>query len=219
MENESSAGGPRRWPIVVGIVLAASIVVGLFLASSWQSGVADSRKDEAKSSTATASLLQAAVTEGQAAAQLVRGYVESGDLSAIPQIQDHANKGVENLSKAVAAGGTADLDKIVLSGAGLAEGVGQIVALRQSGDPAGAAGALEQLRPQSEGLFQDLDTAIQTEQDHAASLQSSAKTADDAASWLMLGAIGVGAGAGLAFLVLVGRSLFRRRATGTAYTG
>ncbi len=215
MTDATRSNRSRWWPIVAVFAAAAIIVAGLAGAAAWQDSVSDSRLDDAESHATTASLLQGAGSEGRAAADILRAYVETGDVTLIPQIQSHVDAGVEKLTNALAQGGAADLDQIAVAGTGLAEGAGQIVALRQGGDVAGAAAALERMSPEFEALTLALQDAIQTELDEASSLHTSAETADDTASWLRIAAMAVGAATGLAIIAVLARSVARRRVRGT----
>lgn len=216
MEKGTRTNGSGWWRFVVFFTAAAITVAGLAGAAAWQDSVSESRMDDSESHTATASLLQKAGSEGTAAADLLRNYVEQGDETLIPQIQTHVSAGVEKLTNALAQGGVADLNQIAVDGAGLAEGAGQIIALRQGGDVARAAAALEQMAPEFQALTLALEEAVQIELDEASSLQSSADAADSTASWLGIAAMAAGAATGLAIVVALARFVVRRRVPGAA---
>jgi CHASE3 domain sensor protein len=195
---------------------AAALIVGLVAASSWHNSVADSKTEDAQAFTARATLLEEAGAEGQAAATLLQTYVEQGDQTLLPQIQEHTNNGVDKLTTALAQDGASDITTLAASAAGLVDGSGQVVALRQSGDIAAAAAALQQLSGEFETLTETQNAAIQTERDAAASALSDANSADDVAGYLGLAAIVTGAVTGIAVLFVLGRTVFRRRVPGTA---
>ncbi len=207
-EQTTRTGKPWRLIAFAGAGIVVAALVG---AAIWQGNVSESRAKESEAHAARAANLQNAAQEGAAAAELMRTFVEQGDPALILEIQNHATNGIGFLTTAVAQKGKADLKDVALGGASLADGAGQVIALRQSGDVAGAAATLEAIRPAFAQFSTLLEDAIQVENQEAVSLQNSADSADDASSQLMLAAIIVAAGAGLAALVLVGRSLARRQ--------
>ncbi len=215
-EVRRSASPRRRWVIIGGFALAGILIAILTGASAWQSGIHRSDLDQAESHSVTASLLQEAGQEGEVAAGVLRQYVADGDAALIPEIQSHSTIAVESLTQAVAQGGVADLNRIVVGGAGLADGAGQVIALRLSGDIQGAAAALEGIAPTFEELTIALEDAIALEQLEVSSLQASAATADDVASWLRVAAIAIGAATGLVGAGLILRAVAKRRVPGTA---
>lgn len=197
----------RFWPAVAVIALAAIVAGVLAGASIWQSSVSQSRLDERDDHQATATLLENARAEGAQAAQLLRTYVETGDAKLIAQVQTHATKGIQGLTAAIAQSGDEELNALASDGAKLAEGSGQVVALRQGGDVKGAAAALEAMSPQFEALTTSLDGIVEDEQAQASSLQSSADNADTIASWLLIAAIATAVTAGVVALFVVARGL------------
>jgi hypothetical protein len=202
--------------VLAVFALAAIAIVGLAGMASWQSSVADTKGEDAQRYTARATLLQEAGAEGQAAAELVTTFVSVGDATVLPQVQEHTATGVDKLTSALAMDGESDISQLAVDAAGLVEGSSQIIALRQSGDIAGAAAALEQLGPQFEQLTETQNAAIQTEQAAAASALSDANSADDTSGWLGLAAIVIGSITAVAALFTLGRTVFRRRVPGTA---
>ncbi len=216
MDNANTSAAPRRrWPIIAGFAFAGALVAILVGASAWQSGIHKSDQDKAETHASTAALLQDAGGEAQAAAELLRQYVAEGDATLIPQIQSHSTTAVETLTQAVSQGGSAEMDQIAVAGAGLAKDAGGVVALRLSGDAAGAAAALDQMAPVFDESTTALEDAIALELGEAASLQDSAKTADDFATWLLIAAIAVGAATGLAGAVVFVTAVAKRRVPDT----
>ena len=201
----------RNWGIIGGFLVAGIVVAILAGASAWQAGIHGTRLDEAESHSATASLLQEAGQEGEAAAELLGQYVVAGDATLIPGIQEHSATAVERLTQAVGQGGAADLSPIAVGGAGLADGAGRVIALRLAGDAEGAAAALGEIAPTFEELTGALDAAIAVELQEVSSLQSSADTADDIASWLRVAAIGIGVATGLVGTAFILRAVTKRR--------
>lgn len=214
--NRRTPKSRRAWAIFGGFALAGIVVAILTAASVWQSGTHGSDLDEAESRAATAALLQEAGQEGAVTAELLRQYVAAGDGSLIPEIQDHSATAVGSLTRAVAQGGVADLNEIAVGAAGLADGVGQIIALRASGDAQGAAATLEGVAPTFAELTIALEDAIALELQEVSSLQASADTANGVARWLRLAAIAIGAGTGLVGAGLVLRAVVKRRVPETA---
>jgi hypothetical protein len=214
--DRNSGSGPRVWTALAVFAFAAALIIGLAAAGSWQSGVADSKTDDAQAYTARATLLQEAGAEGQAAATLLQTYVEQGDPTVLPQIQEHTNNGVDKLTAALAQDGASDVTTLAAAATGLVEGSSQVIALRQSGDIPAAAGALQALSGEFDQLTETQNAAIQTEQDAAAAALSDASSADDIAGWFGLAAIVTGVVTGLGLLFVIGRTVFRRRVPGTA---
>jgi hypothetical protein len=204
--------------MIVGALVVAAIIATLVGASLWQNSVSDSRQNDADAHTANATLLQAAGSEGGAAAELLRTYVQNGDETLIPQIQSHASTGVEKLTGAVTGGGSLELRQIAVSGAGLAEGAGRVISLRRQGDVAGAATSLQLMAPDFQALTQGLQKSAQQELNQAASLQNSADSAADIASWLRVAAMAVATVAGLAIFASITRHFLARKASGVGST-
>lgn len=216
MGNMQSESSPRRWPILIGFAVAGLIFAAVLGASFWQSGVADSKRDDAKAYTDRAALLQEAGVEGQAAAVGLQTYVEQGDATLLPQIKGHTDAGVEKLTAALAMSGASDVSGLLSAASDLVDGSSQVVTLRQSGDIAGAAAALEQLSAEFEPLLATQATAIEAEQAAATATLSDADSAEDLAGWLSIVAIVVAAVSGGALLIVLRRVVFRRRVPGAA---
>jgi len=209
--------GTTRWPIVGALIVAGIFVAGLLVgASAWQNSVQDSRKDEAGSHSARAALLQDTVREAGVAAELLAQYVQSGAPELIPEINGHAQVAAQSLTNAVAIQGEADLTEPAVAATGLADGVGQVIALRQNGDLPGAVAVLEKIRPAFQQTVTVLGDAGGLEKAEAASLQKGADSAGSTASWLLTAALVVGGASGLALTVIGVRAVFRRRVSETA---
>lgn len=216
MGNMQTESSPRRWPIFAGFAVAGLIFVAALGASFWQSGVADSKRDDAQAYTDRAALLEGAGVEGRAAAEGLQTYVEQGDVTLLPQIKGHTDAGVEKLTAALAMNGASDVSGLLSAASDLVDGSSQVVTLRQSGDVAGAAAALEQLSAEFEPLIETQQTAIEAEQAAAASTLSDADSAEDVAGWLSIVAIVVAAVTGGALLIVLRRVVFGRRVPGPA---
>jgi hypothetical protein len=219
MGNFGQTSKPRgRWFAIAGFTFGGIVLAALVAATAWQGGVHNSDTSAAESHSTTAAFLQEAGTEAGVAAPLVRQYVETGDAKLVPQIQDHATLAVKGLTSAINEGGVADLTAISVEGGRVAESLGQIIALRQSGNVPAAAAALEQLSPAFEKVTTELQAAVTLELQEVSSLQSSADKADDAAAWLLIASIAWGAALGVAVTAVVARSMFGRRVSKTPST-
>jgi len=216
MSNFGQTSKPHgRWLTIAGFLSAGIVLAVLVAATVWQGNVHKSDTSAMESHSTTAAFLQGAGTEAGIAAPLLLQYVETGDAKLIPEIQDHATLAVKSLTNAINQGGVADLNPIAVEGGRVAEGLAQIIALRQAGDVQGAAAALGQLSPAFAKVTAELEQAVTLELQEVSSLQSSADKADDAASWLLIASIVWGAALGAGVAVLVARSMFGRRVSKT----
>lgn len=219
MSNFGQTSKPQgRWLTIAGFTFAGIVLAVLVAATVWQGNIHKSDTSAMESHSTTAVFLQEAGTEAGIAAPLLRQYVETGDAKLVPQIQEHATLAVKSLTGAINEGGVTDLNPIAVEGGRVAEGLGQIIALRQAGDVQGAAAALEQLSPAFEKVTAEVEEAVTLELQEVSSLQSSADKADDAASWLLIASIVWGAALGVGVTVLVARSMFGRRVSKTPST-
>ena len=216
MSNFERTSKPQvRWLTIAGFTFAGIVLAVLVAATVWQGNVHKSDTSAMKEHSTTAAFLKEAGTQAGIAAPLLRQYVETGDANLAPEIQDHATLAVKSLTSAVTQGGVADLKAISVDGGRLFEGLGQVIALRQSGDVQGAAAVLEQLRPAFDKVKTEVQAAITLELQQVPELQSSADKADDAASWLLIASIAWGAALGIGVTALVARSMFGKRVSKT----
>ena len=212
MSDFERTSQPRgRGLTIAGLIIGGIVLAVLVAATVWQGNVHKSDTSAAETHSNTAALLQETGTEAGVVAPLLQQYVETGDVKLVPQIQEHTTLAVKSLTDAVSQGGVADLSGIAAEGVGLADGLGQIIALRQAGDVQGAAAALEQLSPAFEKVTTELEGAATLELQEASNLQSSADKADDAASWLLIASIVWGAALGVGVTALIARSMFGKR--------
>jgi len=219
MSNYGQIGRPRgRWLTIVGIAFGGIVLAVLVAATVWQGNVHTSDTSAAESHTATATFLQDAGTEAGMAAPLLRQFVETGDAKLVPQIQEHATVAIKNLTAAINEGGVADLTTIATEGTSVSDGLGRVIALRQSGNVPAAAAALEQLSPAFDKVTTEVTAAVTLELKEASKLQSSADKADSAASWLLIASIVWGAALGAGVTALVARSMFGKRVSKTPST-
>lgn len=210
VQTNSSMG---RWFIIAGFLIACAAFAGLIGASVWQSGVHDSKADDAAAFTARATLLEEAGAEGQAAAQLLQTYVEQGDETLLPQVEEHSTVGVQKLTTALAQEGASDVSVLLTSASNLVDGVSQVVTLRQSGDVLGAAAALDSMAAGFDELTETQTAAIQAEQNAAAAALSDADSADSAAASLLYSAIGLGVLIAICAAIIVARAALSRQAS------
>ena len=219
MSNFGQTSKPQgRWLTIAGLTIGGIVLAVLVAATVWQGNVHESDTSAAESHSTTAAFLQGAGTEAGVAAPLVRQYVETGDAKLVPQIQEHATAAVKSLTGAINEGGVSDLTPIAAEGGRVAEALGQVIALRQSGDVPGAAAALQQLSPAFEKVTAELEQAATLEVQEASNLQSSADKADDAASWLLIASIVWGAALAVGVTALIARSMFGKRVSKTPST-
>jgi len=216
MSSFGRTSKPRGWGLTIaGLTIAGTVLAVLVAATVWQGNARKSDTSAMESHATTAAFLQEAGTEAGVAAPLVRRYVETGDVTLIPQIQQHATAAVGSLTGAISEGSVVDLNPIAVEGGRVADGLGQVIALRQAGDVQGAAAALEQLGPAFEKVTTELEGAVTLELQEASRLQSSADKADDAASWLLIASIVWGAALGIGVTALIARSMFGKRVSKT----
>ena len=219
MSNFGQTSKPQgRGLTIAGLTIGGIVLAVLVAATVWQGNVHESDTSAAESHSTTAAFLQGAGTEAGVAAPLVRQYVETGDAKLVPQIQEHATAAVKSLTGAINEGGVSDLTPIAAEGGRVAEALGQVIALRQSGDVPGAAAALQQLSPAFEKVTAQLEQAATLEVQEASNLQSSADKADDAASWLRIASIVWGAALAVGVTALIARSMFGKRVSKTPST-
>jgi len=219
MSNFGQTSKPQgRGLTIAGLTIGGIVLAVLVAATVWQGNVHESDTSAAESHSTTAAFLQGAGTEAGIAAPLVRQYVETGDAKLVPQIQEHVTAAVKSMTGAISEGGVADLTAIRTDGGRLADGLGQVIALRQAGDVQGAAAAVEQLSPAFDKVTAQLQQAATLELQEVSKLQSSADKADDAASWLLVASIVWGAVLGVGVTALIARSMFGKRVSKTPST-
>jgi len=219
MGNFGQTSKPQgRWLTIAGFTFAGIVLAVLVAATVWQGNVHKSDTSAAESHSTTAAFLQGAGTEAGITAPLVRDYVKTGDVTLVPQIQEHATVAIKNLTAAINEGGVADLTTIATEGTSVSDGLGRVIALRQSGNVPAAAAALEQLSPAFDKVTTEVTAAVTLELKEASKLQSSADKADSAASWLLIASIVWGAALGAGVTALVARSMFGKRVSKTPST-
>ena len=92
-------------------------------------------------------------------------------------------------------------------GASLAQGAGQVIALRQAGDAEGSAAAIEKLVPVFYEFRLQLEDATALEIQEVSSLRTKADAAGELALWLLIISGAAGAALALAASILIARSI------------
>ncbi len=204
--------------LVMAAVIGVCLVAAFFAASVWQENSKQSKLDEAESSLLTASLINDAQEQGIAAGALLNEYVVSGDEALIPEIQSSTATAVQTLSTAISETGS-DGGDFLARGATSVEALAGVIALRQTGDVAGAAAALEALSPGFNALIADLDAFAESQRADAAAATSSADSANTTASWLAIVAGSLAAVLALGTVAVVIANVRRRGTVGAPSTG
>ena len=194
---------------VTAVVLCSILSVALAATAVWQNDVHGSRLDDAESHATIAASIESGEAEGAQAGALLREYVETGDSALLVELQAHTDAGVRHLTAAVSAAG-GDSNGFLDTGTQFVQTAGQVIALRQGGDIAGAAAALEALAPQFEAFIAAQNQFTAAEQAEAAALRSDADTAETNTLWLAVLSGAFGICALLAGVVTLRRGLAQR---------
>ena len=216
MTDQTPNTGSRPWAVIGALVLGCVAVTVLVALYVWQIDTRDAKVAEAEQHAQAVLHLQDAAADGDIAGELIVAYVSQGDDALIPQIQEYSGKAIISITSALSLTSSESVSAIALEGSSLADGAGQIIALRQTGNVEAAAATLEELRASFNAFGAALENATNSELDAAASLQTDADNADQTASWLLITAMAVGVSTGLGLLYVVLSSLLRRRVTETA---
>jgi CHASE3 domain sensor protein len=185
------------------------VLAVLTMLTLWQAAVHHNLVGDAQTHDQTAAAFQTAESEGKTAGTLLQQYVASGDATLIPQIQSHTATGGQQLTIAIQALGS-DPGGFTTKASQMVTASGQVIALRQSGDAAGAASLLSDLSPQFNQFVAAQDAVIASEQKEAADARSSADNAETATLGLAIIAGVFGVGIVVGGLVAVSRSSRRR---------
>jgi CHASE3 domain sensor protein len=199
---------------IVAFALSCLVLAVLTMGTLWQAAVHHNLIGDAQTHDQTAAAFQTAENEGKTAGTLLQQYVATGDATLIPQIQSHTANGGQQLTVAIQALGS-DPGGFTDKASQMVTASGQVTALRQSGDTAGAASLLSDLDPQFQQFVAAQDAVIASEQKAAADARSSADNAETATIGLAIIAGVLGAGIVVGGLVVVSRGS-RRRAVGAS---
>lgn len=211
MSNTNSGPGSRSWAVIGALVLGCLAVTVLIALYAWQVDRRDAKLDAAEAHAEAVLNLQDAASNADIAGELIVAYVSQGDNDLIPQIQEHSDTAIVSITKALSLSSSDDVAVIAQQGTSLADGAGQIIALRQTGNVAAASGTLNELRESFDSFGIVLDNATNAELDTAASLQTDADNADQTASWLLITAMAVGVSTGAGLVYVVASALLKRR--------
>ncbi len=110
------------------------------------------------------------------------------------------------MTGAVASGAPEGMDQVAVQGADLAQGAGEVIALRQNGNDALAAAEMEKLVPVFHDFRLRLEDATSRELARVSELRSSADRAGNVAEWLLVISGIAGSAVGLAISFLIARS-------------
>jgi len=203
--------------ITPGILVAATIgcllMVVLAVGALYQATQHNNKLDDATTHDNIAAKFQSAENEGKAASQSLQQYVATGDTAFVAEAQAHTQSGVAQLTEAVGLVGS-DPNGFIDKGSQMVQASGQIIALRQTGDAAGAVKLMQDLEPSFNSFIAAQDQVIADQRQAAADARSSADSSKTMTFWLavLAGVVGFGLVAG--GLVVVTRG--SRRVTGTA---
>ncbi len=188
------------------IILGTCVAIAFFGGFAWQQAEKNSNEDDAARHERVASTLDSAVADGVEAGNLMTQYVQTGDETLLPQMQARADDGVRKLTAAITEA-DGDPNSFVATGSSIIQRTGEIIALRQAGDVAGAGAALTALGTEFTAFVQAQQAFIASERDAAAASSASADDAGQLATWFLL----AGAFASLAVAGGIGVSVFRRK--------
>jgi len=210
MSDSTSNLVSRTWAMTGALVfgcVAVTVLLGLY---AWQIDQHDSKAEEAEQHAQAAVYLQEAAAGADVAGELIVAYVTEGDEALVPEIQHHSESAIAGITNALSASSSDEVSAIAREGTSLAEGAGQIIALRQSGKAEQAAATLEEFRGSFDAFGTALNDATNSEFDAAASLLADSDTADQKASWLLITAAVVAAAICGGLLLIVTSALRRR---------
>ena len=202
-----------RGRIITGFALLVMILAIVAAGSAWQVRAQQTDLNDLESYSRRATTLQEAEAQAGVAALTLQRYVIAENAALPPgvqlasEVQLYATAAIESLTEAAAQPGAADVSDIAVVGSGLAQGAGQVIALRQAGDAKGAAAILEELVPVFYEFRRQLEDATALELQEVSSLRSKADAAGQRALWLLIISGAIGAAVGLAASILIARSI------------
>ena len=199
--------------IAVAAVIGCLLMVVLAVGALFQATEHHNKLNDAQTHENIASMFQSAEDEGKAASQSLQEYVATGDVAFVTAAQGHTQTGVQQLTSAVGLVGS-DPNGFVNKGSQMVQASGQVIALRQTGDAAGAAQLLQDLAPSFNSFIAAQDQVIAEQHQAATDARSSADSAKTLTFWLAVlsGVVGL-ALVGGGFIVLTRGS---RRVAGPA---
>lgn len=208
--NNSSRFTPG---IAVAAVIGCLLMVVLAVGALFQATEHHNKINDAQSHDNIATMFQSAENEGKAASQSLQQYVGTGDVAFVTEAQAHTQAGVAQLTSAVGLVGS-DPNGFVDKGSQMVQASGQVIALRQTGDQAGAVQLLQDLAPSFNSFVAAQDAVIADQHQQAADARSSADSAKTLTFWLAVlsGVVGLGLVSGGIIVITRGS----RRVAGTA---
>jgi len=192
------------WKLI--LIGAAFLAVAFFAAFIWQQSEKSSREDDANKHAEIATTLEAAVSDGLDTGTVLSEYVQTGNPALLATMQAKSDDAVRKLTAAMTTAGS-DPNGFVKTGSVIVQRSGQVIALRQAGDAAGAGAALQALANDFGSFVQQQRAFIAEEQLAAAESKSSADNADQLSNFFMI----AGAVTSLAVAGGVAISVFRRK--------
>ena len=170
------------------LVLTACLAIASFGAFLWQQTEKNSREDEASKHAEIATKLEAAVADGLGAGTILTEYVQTGNPELLPAMQTKSDGGVRNLTAAITAAGS-DPNGFVKTGSAIVQRSGEVIALRQAGDVAGAGAALQALAAEFATFVQQQRGLIAQERQAAAASTASADDANQLSTWFIIAGV------------------------------
>ncbi len=174
----------------VVFALSACIALTLFAGFVWQNDKQKSEEAAAENHLTVASTLDKAVSDGVEAGAILTQYVQTGDAALLPQMQAKTDDGVRGLTEALTLAGR-DPGSFIQTGSQIVQRSGEVIALRQSGDVAGAGAVLTALGEDYAAFIAVQQEFIQSERTIAAESTASADDAGQLSELLLLAAGGV----------------------------
>lgn len=210
MSNSTSDQRSRTWAVTCALVLGCVVLTVLLALYARQIDQRNGKADEAEQHAQAAIYLQEAAADADVAGELIVAYVTEGDEALVPEIQHHAESAITGITNALSASRTDEIATVAREGTSLADGAGQIIALRQSGNLESAAATLEDLRGSFDAFGAALNDTTDSELNTTASLQADADKADEVASLLLIIAAVVAAAICGGLFFVVTRALRKR---------
>ena len=192
------------WKLV--LIVASFLAIAFFVAFVWQQSEKSSREDDATKHTEIATTLETAVSDGLETGTVLSEYVQTGNPTLLATMQAKSDEAVRKLTAAMTAAGS-DPNGFVKTGSVIVQRSGQVIALRQAGDAAGAGAALQALGNDFGSFVQQQRAFIAEERLAAAESKASADNADQLSNFFMI----AGAVTSLAVAGGVAILVFRRK--------
>ena len=158
------------------LILGVCLTIAFFGVFVWQQSKKSTREDDADKHTEIATTMEGAVADGLATGTVLTEYVQTGNPALLATMQAKSDEAVGKLTAAVTNAGS-DPNGFVKTGSVIVQRSGEVIALRQAGDAAGASAALQALGNDFGGFVQQQRAFVAEERQAA---DSSKASADDA---------------------------------------